>query len=287
MKNGQRPRVSAQAMNEAQNKMFRQVIDSLAGPSDEEFDKKFQELANTAGTAANAGRDKEAGRAAWTMLLMAGAKALKSPGPDLRLAREASRCESAGASLDPPRTVPAGVRGLRSDSARRPAKRPLLTRPGPSAGKRISRWHPPKPARPRGPGAGAVPEIGRSTERTRGSGRSQVQVVQQRLFESSHRCTRGRHNLEAEKELRLEMMDGDRSQRGAEHPGTSHRHGVDHAGNLGDETMIIEGALEGHIAGKGGGEMARQIECGLGAKRGRRRLAEDACRKSGSILEPD
>jgi tetratricopeptide (TPR) repeat protein len=87
---------SLKELSEEEQKAFEQVIESLAGPSDEEFQKKFQELVMTAGEAANAGRDEEAQQAAMTMLLMSGARALKDPGPDVTLANEASRCESAG-----------------------------------------------------------------------------------------------------------------------------------------------------------------------------------------------
>jgi len=87
---------SLEGLTEEDQKAFQEAIESLVGPSDEAFDKKFQELVMTAGEAANAGKDEEAEQAAYTMLMMAGAKAMKSPSPQLQLANKASACESAG-----------------------------------------------------------------------------------------------------------------------------------------------------------------------------------------------
>jgi len=87
---------SLKKLTEEEQRAFDQVIESLAGPTEEEFNRKFQELVTTAGEAANTGRDKEAQQAAFTMLMMAGAKALKNPGPDTELGNTVSACEDNG-----------------------------------------------------------------------------------------------------------------------------------------------------------------------------------------------
>lgn len=83
-------------LTEEEQKAAGPVIESLVGASDEELEKKLMALGMTAVEAANAGHDKEAQQAALTLLVMAGAKALKDPSEDGALAYEASRRADAG-----------------------------------------------------------------------------------------------------------------------------------------------------------------------------------------------
>ena len=89
-------RCSLKDLTEEEQKAFDQVVESLTGPTEEEFKRKFEQLVTKAASASNAGKDEEAERAAMTMLMMAGAKALKSPSPDLELGNTASACEENG-----------------------------------------------------------------------------------------------------------------------------------------------------------------------------------------------
>jgi tetratricopeptide (TPR) repeat protein len=87
---------SLKDLTEEEQKAFGEVIESLAGPTEKEFNRKFGELVVTAAGAANAGKDEDAQQAAMKMLLMAGAKALKNPGPDTELGNTISACEGSG-----------------------------------------------------------------------------------------------------------------------------------------------------------------------------------------------
>jgi tetratricopeptide (TPR) repeat protein len=83
-------------LTEREQQALEQIVESFAGASEEEFDSKFRELVMSVGEAVHAGKDEDAKEAALTMLLMAGAKALKDPGEEVTLANEASWCEEAG-----------------------------------------------------------------------------------------------------------------------------------------------------------------------------------------------